>query len=130
MENNTPRLFKTAIPDEVFLQFVRAIGLQSLSDTRWITTTEIKQENINKINILRQTLDPYIQQHKKYILNRPFDGCYMCIRLIRQIAKSKGYRLESKECKDKTSTGRKTSMYRLISNSPLAPAESFIVSFN
>ena len=130
--NHSPRLFNAVIPDNIVLEFFMAIGLSSLSDTRWVSISELTNRTIERVRDLRQILLPYVHNHKRYILTRNFDGPYMCIRLIRQIAKAKGYTVQSRECKDRnwTTIKRKTSMYRLISNAPLAAPESFIVRFD
>jgi len=125
-----PRLFVDEIPDELVLKFFNTIGIKSFSDCHYWSKTVLTEEICQTLDSLLPELEPYYYPHKSFIINRNMNPLRY-IQIIRQLARSKGLKLESKDYKDKNQNRKKIILYRLVGDK-IQPQErsNFLVSFN
>ena len=113
------KLFCMQVPDDLLEELVRPLGLENLTDTRWISrdiySDHLRQELESKLPLV----EPYYRPCAKFYLEREMNMInYM--RILRQICNTKGYKIESKEAGRK-----KVTKWRLITQKP----RSFTVRF-
>lgn len=132
--NKTSRLFREDVPDELVMKFFSCLGLTSLTDCRWFYKTSITPFICEKFDEMLVLLEPYYYPHKKFLVQREMtDNRYM--QVLRQLARAKGYVLESKEVRTKLcGKYNKTVMYRLHSTKVSIPIQTsedpFTVEFD
>jgi hypothetical protein len=117
------RLFREDVPDELVMKFFSCIGLQSLDDFRWFYKTSLTPAVCEKFDEMLVELEPFYYPHKKFLVQRKMnENRYM--QVLRQLARAKGYVLESKETRSKLcGKYNKTIMYRLKSTKISIPVE-------
>jgi hypothetical protein len=128
--NCAPRLFVDEIPDDLVLKFFNTIGIKNFSDCHYWSKSVLTPEICQILNSLIPELEPYYYPHKSFIVQRNMTA-QRYIQIIRQLARAKGLKLESKDYKDKNQNRKKIILYRLVGDkiNP-EPRSEFLVSFN
>jgi len=111
--NDTPRIFKKPISDELFWNIFSLVGIKNHLYTSWFKKNVITDEKCKEFLKFIPQLKEYYHKHKYFVLNREINPTRM-IQIMRQMARSKGYSFESKEYVEKSFGSPKRMMYRLI----------------
>ena len=107
------RLFKAEVPIDLVEKFFRLVGVTSLDDFHWWPKTFLTKQVCEEMDKLLVELEPYYQPHKKFLVIREMTP-NRYVQVMRQLAKEKGYILESIECRAKNCDQiKKTTNYRL-----------------
>ncbi len=126
------RIFKTDIPSELVERFFKLVGIASLNDFHWWPKTFLTPEICREFDLMLPELEPYYYDHKKFIITREMNP-NRYVQILRQLAKAKGYVLQSQECRVKYLTKyKKTIHYRLNSSVIHIPEKEgniFLVEF-
>lgn len=126
---NTTRIFRKEVPEELVLRFFNSIGLKSLGDCSWFSKYTFVPSVCDKLDRLMNELEPYYYPHKAFLCKREMT-VPRYVQVLRQLAKTKGLKLESKEQKDKNNLGKKITLYRLKSNEGFQSQEvNFTLTF-
>ena len=105
-------LFVTEVPDELLEELVKPLGLENLTDTRWISRDSYSDHLRQELESRLPLLEPYYRPCARYYLEREMTLInYM--KILRQICNTKGYKIESKEVGK-----RKSTKWRLVTGQP------------
>ena len=125
--SNLPKIFRENVPDSLILMFYECVGIKSFGDSHWFSKTNLM---VNEFDALLPQLEAYYWPHKAYYATRSLSP-NKYITILRQLAKVRGMKLQSKEWKDKYNNRKKTTLYRLQSETMMdvSPA-NFTLSFD
>ena len=111
-------VFRAEPPDELVLELFKCVGVQSLQDSHWWPKSVLVPAVCDKLNEQLVLLEPYYHRHKSIANTFAFTP-NQYIHILRQCAKSKGMRLESKEFGPDHEPYSSKLKYRLVSPTPL-----------
>lgn len=118
---NSKRIFREEVPDDLFLQLLKVVGIQHIQDYRFISKLTFTPSVCEKMDELLILLQPYYLPHKQYLLQREMNASRY-IHIIRQVLRQKDIKLEMYP-------KGKTTLYR-IKPTGFSSTNSFTLSFD
>ena len=122
------RVFRKEVPLDLVEEIFQIVGLKSISDGSWFSRSAFTPEVLEKLKTFLPKLEEYYYPHKLFLIEREMN-IVRYVQVMRQLAKSKGMVLESKEHKDKYQNRKKITLYRLVNHSLPSKVASFTVTF-